>query len=138
LTDNKKITITKELKEQMLEHAREELPYEACGVISGDADKGPVYFYPARNELKSSTRYHIDPYDLYRIIMDIEEEGHEIWGIFHSHPASAAYPSDTDLEQSYYPDAYYLIASFADVKKPVLRAFRIVDKQVEEIEVLIE
>jgi len=133
-----KIKIPEDLKEQLLQHAREELPYEACGVISGDADKGPVYFYPARNELKSPTRYHIDPYDLYRIIMDIEEKGHEIWGIFHSHPASEAYPSGTDLDQSYYPEAYYLIASFADAKKPVLRAFRIVDKQVEEIELLIE
>ncbi len=136
--ENNKITITSDLKEQMLQHAREELPYEACGVISGSDVKGPVYYYPARNELKSSTRYHIEPHDLYRIIMDIEEKGHEIWGIFHSHPASPAYPSETDLKMSYYPDAYYLIASFAEARRPVLRAFRIVDKQVEEVEVLIE
>jgi len=135
--ENKTIEITKELKEQLLQHAWKELPYEACGVISGSAGKGPLQFYPARNELKSSTRYQIEPHDLYRIIMDITEQGLEIWGIFHSHPVSPAYPSETDLKQSYYPDAYYLIASFADAKKPVLRAFRIVDKQVEEVEVLI-
>ncbi len=136
--ENSKITITRALKEQMLQHARKELPYEACGVISGSADRGPLQFYPARNELQSTTRYHIEPHDLYRIIMDIEEQGHEIWGIYHSHPASPAYPSETDLKQSYYPDAYYLIASFADVKKPVLRAFRIVDKQVEEVEIRVK
>ncbi len=134
---NSKITITRELKEQLLQHARKELPYEACGVISGSADRGALQFYPARNELQSTIRYHIAADDLYRIIMDIEEQSHEIWGIFHSHPASPAHPSETDLKQSYYPDAYYLIASFADTKKPVLRAFRIVDKQVEEVEVLI-
>ncbi len=136
--ENKTVEITKDLKEQLLQHARKELPYEACGVISGSADRGALQFYPARNELQSTTRYHIDPHDLYRIIMDIEEQGHEIWGIFHSHPASPAYPSETDLKQSYYPDAYYLIASFADAKKPVLRAFRIIDRQVKEVEVVVK
>ncbi len=131
------VTITRDIKEQMLQHARKELPYEACGVISSSAERGALQFYPARNELQSTTRYHMDPHDLHRIIMDIEEKGHEIWGIYHSHPASPAYPSETDLKQSYYPDAYYLIASFADAKKPVLRAFRIIDKQVEEVEVVV-
>jgi len=59
--------------------------------------------------------------------MDIEEKDREIWGIFSSHPVLPVYPSETDLKLSYYSDAYYLITSFADVKKPVLRAFRIVD-----------
>ncbi len=132
------ITITRDIKEKMLQHARNVLPYEACGVISGSADRGPLQFYPARNELQSTTRYHIDPHDLYRIIMDIENQGHEIWGIFHSHPASPAYPSETDLKQSYYPDAYYLIASFSDARKPELRAFKIADIQVEEVGVLVK
>jgi len=136
--ENKKINITKGLKEQLLQHAREALPYEACGVISGTSENGPLYFYPARNELQSSTRYHIDPHDLYRIIMDIEEKGHEIWGIFHSHPASPAYPSETDLKLNYYPDAYFLIASFADAKNPFLRAFKVAGRQVEEEKIIIK
>ncbi len=135
---NNAVEISKDLKEQMLQHARRELPYEACGVISGNSEKEAKHYYAARNELQSTTRYNIEPEDLYRIIMDIEKKGHEIWGIFHSHPASPAYPSGTDLEQSYYPDAYYLIASFTDARKPVLRAFKIVDRQVEEIKLKIK
>lgn len=127
------VIIPRHLYERMLEHARRELPFEACGVISGNSEKEAKHYYPARNELKSTTRYNIEPEDLYRIIMDIEEKGYEIWGIFHSHPDSSAYPSGTDLEQSYYPDAYYLIASFIDARKPVLRAFKIVNRQVEEV-----
>jgi len=132
------VIIPRDVYERMLEHARRELPFEACGVISGNPGKEAENYYPARNELKSTTRYNIEPEDLYRIIMDIEEKGHEIWGIFHSHPASPAYPSGTDLEHSYYPDAYYLIASFIDTRKPVLRAFRIVDRQVEEVELQVK
>ncbi len=132
-----RITLTENLKEQMIQHARKELPYEACGIISGSAARGPIQFYPARNELKSSTRYNIEPHDLYRIIMDIEEQDLEIWGIFHSHPNFPAYPSETDLQQSYYPNAYYLIASFTDRKNPALRAFRIADKKVEEIDLIV-
>lgn len=134
---DRKIIITENLKKQMLRHARRELPYEACGIVSGTADGEAVKFYPARNEMQSTTRYNIDPEDLYRILMDIEEKGQEVWGIFHSHPVSPAYPSETDLQQSYYPQACYLIASFLDPVQPQLRAFRIVDRQVEEVELTV-
>ncbi len=123
------------MKNEMIRHARAELPYEACGIIAGVIGEGVTRFYPARNELQSETRYNIDPEDLYRILMELEDNGLDVWGIFHSHPATPAYPSATDLKQSYYPDAYYLILSFMNPEKPDLRAFKIDGDEVEEVKI---
>ncbi len=131
----KRISIPTSMKDEMIRHARGELPYEACGIIAGVTEEEAVEFYPASNELKSETRYNIAPEDLYRIMMDLEKKGLDVWGIFHSHPATPAYPSATDLKQSYYPEAYYLILSFIDPEKPELRAFKIDREEMEEVEV---
>ena len=130
----KKIAITRAMKDQMIRHARENLPDEACGIIAGLTGEEAIKFYPAKNELQSETRYNIAPEDLYKIFMELEEKGLDIWGIFHSHPATPAYPSDTDIRQSYYPDAYYLILSFINPENPELRAFKINGEVVEEVE----
>jgi len=132
----KEVLIPEIMKDEMIRHARDELPYEACGIIAGVAGKKAVRFYPARNELQSETRYNIAPEDLYNIFMDLEEKGLDVWGIFHSHPATPAYPSATDLKQSYYPDAYYLILSFINPERPELRAFKIDGEEVEEVEMV--
>ncbi len=129
----KRITIPDTMRNEMIRHARVELPYEACGIIAGLGGEGATRFYTARNELQSETRYNIDPEDLYKIFMDLEEKDLDVWGIFHSHPATPAYPSATDLKQSYYPDAYYLILSFMNPEKPDLRAFKIDGDEVEEV-----
>jgi len=131
------ILIPGAMKDEMIRHARGELPYEACGIIAGVTGEKAVKFYPARNELKSETRYNIAPEDLHSILMDLEEKGLDVWGIFHSHPATPAYPSVTDIKQSYYPDSYYLILSFLNPKKPELRAFKIDGEKVEELVVII-
>ncbi|MBW6464430.1 MAG: M67 family metallopeptidase [Dethiobacteria bacterium] len=125
------------MNDEMIRHARGELPYEACGIIAGVAGKKAVKFYPARNELKSETRYNIAPEDLYSILMELEKKGLDVWGIFHSHPSSPAYPSATDIKQSYYPDSYYLIVSFLNPNKPELRVFKIDGEEVAEMVVII-
>jgi len=136
LPEKQKIEIREVMKKAMLEHALRELPYEACGVISGNREGKAVKFCPARNELHSSTRYNVHPEDLLFILQDIEEQGHHLWGVFHSHPCSEAYPSSTDIEKAYYPHAYYLILSLLEPRCPVLRAF-ILGNTVEEIELVI-
>lgn len=132
-----KILITLAMQDEMTRHARGELPYEACGIIAGVTGEEAVKFYPARNELKSETRYLIAPEDLFSILTDLKEKGLDVWGIFHSHPASPAYPSVTDIKQSYYPDSYYLILSFINPQKPKLRAFKIDGEEVKEMVVII-
>lgn len=76
------------------EHAREEAPNEACGLIlfrDGEA----VRYEPGRNTLASPYRFEleIDPE-----LWFLEDEGYEL-AVFHSHPASPAKPSRTDVER---------------------------------------
>lgn len=130
------LVLPRSLVEAMLAHARAEAPLEACGIVGGRGGR-PVTFYPARNAERSPVRYTVDPEDQLRIFTTMEERGEELWGIFHSHPHSAAYPSPTDVRYAYYPEAYYLIASLA-TDPPVLRAFRIVEGQIAEHPVVVE
>ena len=109
---------------QLLEHARGELPNESCALLGGDPDRGHVTsVHPARNRLASPFRYDVEPRDLVRIIHQIEEGGDALVAIFHSHPRSAAVPSETDVREARYP-VVHLVASLADAE-PVMRAWTI-------------
>ena len=67
----------------------------------------------------------------------MDDDGHELLGIFHTHTHSEAYPSETDQKLAFYPDAYYLVMSLSDREHPVLRAFRILEGEVAEEELAI-
>jgi len=111
--------------DELMRHARAELPNEACGLVSGSVDSGnAARFYPARNVEASPLRYNVHPEDLVRIIFAIEDAGEELVAIFHSHTRSAAVPSATDRRTAMYPDAIYLLASLADPHAPPARALR--------------
>ena len=111
--------------EELMRHARSELPNEACGLISGSLPTGSASrFYPARNVEASPLRYNVPPEDLVRITFEIEDAGEELVAIFHSHTRSAAIPSATDRRTAMYPDPFYLLASLADPDAPPARALR--------------
>ena len=129
------IHVPSDLRKAMIAHALAERPLEACGLVGGQGDRA-LRFHPTRNALRSPTLYDIEPADLLRATMAIEADGLELWGIFHSHPATQAYPSPTDVRLAYYPQAHYLICSLADPSSPVLRAFRIVDGVITELPIL--
>jgi [CysO sulfur-carrier protein]-S-L-cysteine hydrolase len=124
--------IPTEVYEQLLAHAREDAPNECCGLIGG-RDGVAVTVYRARNAEASPLRYNLDPQDQFRIMTEIEEKGEELSAIYHSHTASPAYPSQTDINLAAYPDALYLIVSLADGEKD-LRGFRIEDGAVTEVD----
>ncbi len=135
-----RITLPASLRAEMLVHAMAGRPLEACGLIGG-RQRQPVRFWPTRNAAASPVRYEVDPRDLLAVTMAMEDEGSELWGIFHSHPATEAYPSQTDIRLAAYPDAVYLIASLAacqgaDPAGAVLRAFRIRGTTVDEMELV--
>jgi proteasome lid subunit RPN8/RPN11 len=67
----------------------------------------------------------------------MDDEGLELWGIYHSHTHSEAYPSDTDIRLAFYPEARYLLLSLADRTEPILRSFFIVDGEVTEEELTV-
>ena len=127
--------IPRSIYEQMLAHAREEVPNECCGLIGG-ANGEARTVYRAKNAEASPLRYNLDPQDQFRIMREMEEGGEELAAIYHSHTKSPAYPSQTDINLAAYPDALYLIVSLAEGEEP-LRGFRIVEGQVSEVDLVI-
>lgn len=126
----------------ILDHCRRELPNEACGLIAGDAawtDGGrAARWLPARNALASPYRYELHAEDLIRLTLDIDAAGQVIWAIVHSHVASAAVPSETDLREARYPDALQIVVSLPSTvaesdDAASLRAWRLRDGGLEEL-----
>jgi proteasome lid subunit RPN8/RPN11 len=115
----------------LVAHARDGYPNEACALLAGrDGSVERVYALP--NAEASPTFYVIDSKVQLKVMAEMDDLGLDLVGIFHSHVATEAYPSRTDVELAAYPDAAYLILSLADQDAPVLRAFRIRDGQVAE------
>lgn len=123
------LTIPRALASQLLEHARAELPNEACGLLAGSLAEGrAVDYHPARNADASPLRYSVHPDDLVRITFAVDDAGQDLVAIFHSHTHTAAVPSSTDRRAAMYPDAFYLLASLTDpdaTPERALRAWRI-------------
>src|SRR5207237_8485359 len=65
----------------------------------------------------------------------LDEEGFEV-AIYHSHPRSAAEPSQTDRNLAFYPHWRYVIVSLDG--EPSVRAWRIADGRVEEEDIAVE
>lgn len=117
------LTLPAALARAMLDHARSELPNEACGLVSGILGSGlAVAFHPARNSERSPFRYNVSSDDLLRITLDIEAAGRDVVGIFHSHPSTPAVPSATDVRVAMYPEPFYVIATLADPDATLERA----------------
>lgn len=122
--------------EEMIDHARSEAPNEACGMIAsrdGDAAK----LYRATNAAHSPLRYEIDGAEQYRIQMEIYDSDLELGAIYHSHTRTEPYPSQTDINLAFYPDALYVIVGLA-AEAPDVRAFTIRDGRVGDAELVVE
>ena len=118
------MTIPRELAEQLVAHARAELPNECCGMIAG-RDGTAVRVFRATNSEGSPFMYVMDPHEQLRILDEIDRVGWDLLAIYHSHTRSAAYPSRTDVDLAFYPGVAYLIVSLADRDTPEIRAFLI-------------
>lgn len=128
--------ISRELFDQMVEHARAEAPNECCGMIAS-RDGQAVRVHPAVNAAVSPLRYEIDGAEQYRIQMDIDEADLDLGAIYHSHTRSEPVPSQTDINLAFYPDALYVIVGLAG-GEPDVRAFTIQDGQVAKGELVLE
>jgi len=119
------LALSRSLAEELLAHARAELPNEGCGLVAGSLAAGrATAFHPARNAEASPLRYNVDPEDLVRITFAIEDAGQDLVAIFHSHTRSPAVPSATDRRTAMYPDPFYLVASLSEPDAPPERALR--------------
>jgi proteasome lid subunit RPN8/RPN11 len=142
------VTIPRSIRDGLVAHAVAEAPNEACGIIVGDlpaADGGrALRWVPLRNPMASPYRYAIDPDDLLRLTIQTDDANQIFWAIVHSHVASPARPSPTDLREAHYPEALYVLVSLdpqeadAVTGAESVRAWRIVDGGIHEVEVRID
>ncbi len=128
--------IARALIEQVVAQARAEAPNECCGLIAA-RDGVAVAVHPARNAARSPLRYEMEGAEQYRLQTAIEDAGHDLGAIYHSHPRSAPLPSPTDVNLAFYPEALYVIVGLAG-PEPEVRAWRIVDGQVSEAELQVD
>ena len=100
--------LTEDQVQQMIEHAQNALPNEACGLLGGSAGSVEAV-YPGVNIEHSPVRYRMDPQEQLRAMDAIDLSGGYTIGIFHSHPTGLPIPSATDIAQAQYPETVYII-----------------------------
>jgi proteasome lid subunit RPN8/RPN11 len=115
---------------QIVSHARAAAPAECCGLIGGDAGGRAQTIYELHNVAGDPlVTYEAAPEDLFAAQRTMRDGGEQLLAIYHSHPRSTEpFPSDTDVRLAFYPAAIYLIIGLAGAE-PVLRAFRISEKE---------
>jgi len=132
------LTIAPGLRAKIVAHARADHPDEACGVIAGPAGSDlPERFIPMLNAERSPTFYRFDSMEQFRVWGEMDERGEEPVVIYHSHTATEAYPSRTDVSYASEPGAHYVVVSTRDPDEVEFRSFRIVDGTITEEEVRI-
>ena len=128
------LELDQDLYDAIVAHARRDHPDEACGVIAG-RDGRPERFVPMLNAARSPTFYEFDSIELLRLYREMDARDETPVVIYHSHTATEAHPSRTDVKLASEPDAHYVLVSTRDPEREELRSFRIVDGEVSEEEV---
>ena len=127
------LTISRELYDKIVAHARADHPDEACGVLACPAGSDrPERFIAMLNAERSPTFYRFDSAEQFRVWREMDERDEEPVVIYHSHTATEAYPSRTDIALAAEPGAHYVLVSTRDAEQAEFRAYRIVDGAVTE------
>ena len=125
------IKIPSSIHKEMVEHARMDFPLECCGILGGKGDD-ISHIYKMTNTDSSRVSYLMDPKEQIMVFKEMRNLGLELKAIYHSHPNHPAYPSMTDVNLAYYPEAVYIIISIKDNGDYEMRGFRITDKEITE------
>jgi [CysO sulfur-carrier protein]-S-L-cysteine hydrolase len=127
------LTIDAKILEAIVAHARRDHPDEACGVVAGRIGSGqPERLVQMENAERSSTFYRFDSMEQLRVWREMDDLDEEPVVIYHSHTATEAYPSRTDISYAGEPDAHYLLVSTRDPRVTEVRSFSIVEGTVTE------
>ncbi len=136
------LSIARAHVDAMVAHARADHPDEACGVVVGPAGADtPTRFVAMTNADRSPTFFRFDPTEQLRLYQAMDDADEEIVVVYHSHTATEAYPSRTDIAYASEPQAHYVLVSTAECgsgEGPVsIRSYRIVDGRVVEEELTV-
>lgn len=127
------LRIDREIHDAIVTHARRDHPDEACGVVAGpEGSDRPARFIPMLNAARSPTFYEFDSADLLALYKQMAANDEEPVVVYHSHTATEAFPSRTDITYASEPNAHYVLVSTRDDAQTEFRSFRIVGGQVTE------
>jgi proteasome lid subunit RPN8/RPN11 len=130
------LTIERAIVDQIVAHARADHPDEACGVVAGPAGSDrPARFVAMANAERSPTFYRFDSMEQFKVWKEMDDRDEEPVVIYHSHTATEAYPSRTDISYASEPNAHYVLVSTREPDETEFRSYRIVDGEVTEEEV---
>ena len=130
------LSIDSEVVEAIIAHARRDHPDEACGVVAGPTGSDrPLRLVPMVNAERSPTFYRFDSLEQLAVWREMDQRDEEPIVIYHSHTATEAYPSRTDIAYAAEPAAHYVVISTREADTVEIRSFRIVDGEVTEEEV---
>ncbi len=130
------LEIAQETVDAIIAHARRDHPDEACGVVAGPVGSDrPERFIPMLNAARSPTFYEFDSHDLLRLYREMDDRDEVPVVVYHSHTATEAYPSRTDISLASEPGAHYVLVSTREPDTTDFRSYRIVDGEVTEEEV---
>ena len=127
------LVIRADLVEAMVAHARADHPDEACGVLRGpEGSDRPERHVAMVNAERSPTFYRFDAQEQLKVWRAMDDADEVPVVIYHSHTATEAYPSRTDVGLAAEPDAHYVLVSTRDPGQDEVRSYRIVDGIVTE------
>lgn len=130
------VRISRNFLDEMVAHAKADLPNECCGILAGQ-DGTVTKAFRMSNVEASPFRFSMDPGELVKVDTEAGDNGWDLIAIYHSHTGSEAYPSDTDVRiaggtAELWPDVRYLLVSLLDMETPSVRVFQIVGGEITE------
>jgi proteasome lid subunit RPN8/RPN11 len=127
------LRIDRSIYDQIVAHARRDHPDEACGIVAGPAGSDrPERFVEMINAERSPTFYRFDSLEQLKVWREMDDNDEEPVVIYHSHTATEAYPSRTDISYAQWPQAHYVLVSTRESDTAEFRSFRIIDGEVTE------
>ncbi|MDR3129097.1 MAG: M67 family metallopeptidase [Tannerellaceae bacterium] len=129
------IQIPQYIAEALFQQAREELPHEACGLLTG-RDERVEKHYPMVNVDHSAEHFSFDPQEQFDVLKAARATGQKILANYHSHPSSPARPSKEDIRLAYDPSVVYIIVSLA-AETPDIKAFHIRNGEAVSIPIIL-
>ncbi|GAB2543456.1 M67 family metallopeptidase [Gracilibacillus alcaliphilus] len=131
-----KIIIPQILHDQMVEHGRMALPYEACGMLSGNRQE-VMSIWPLQNEWKSDRRFFVSKQVVEQTIQKANDLGEQILAIYHTHPSTEPKPSHYDIKNHLDKNIKMVIVSYK-ANTPTVKWYRIMNDYYQECYVSIK
>ena len=127
------LRIPEQIYDKIVAHARADHPDEACGVVAGPAGSDrPERFIPMTNAARSPTFYEFDSTEQFQVWQQMDDNDEEPVVLYHSHTATEAYPSRTDVSYASEPGAHYVLVSTRDPQATEFRSYHIQNGNIAE------